>query len=67
MLREGGMDGVRGRSHWEEPPSIDDDVTVLKDYVASCLEKTAETIEDELHGDEFGCIWHGHNQECYFE
>ena len=55
MLREGGMDAVRGRSHWEEPPSMDDDVAVLKDYVATCLDKTTETIEDELEGDEFGC------------
>jgi hypothetical protein len=69
MLREGGMDALRGKTHWEAPPSLDDDVTVLKDYVTSCLDKTAEVIEDEAaNGDPFSCIWYGsETDECYFE
>mmetsp|Transcript_18268 Transcript_18268/g.50708 ORF Transcript_18268/g.50708 Transcript_18268/m.50708 type:complete len:227 (-) Transcript_18268:139-819(-) len=67
MLREGGASSVKDKT-WEEPPSMDDDVNILKDYVASCLEKTTETIEEDLLGDTFSCIWHGaETEECYFE
>jgi hypothetical protein len=56
---------------WEAPPSMDDDVAVLKDYVASCLEKTRETHEEaELGEDPFSCIWTGMDtdtEECYFQ
>lgn len=70
MLREGGIESLRGKSHWDAPPSLDDDVGVLKDYVSSCLEKTAQAIEDHMpSGDPFGCIWHDGTdaEECYFE
>jgi hypothetical protein len=70
MLREGGQEDLRTKTHWEEPPSMDDDVDVLKKFVASCLEKTAITHEEELPaGDPFSCIWHGSGdtEECYFE
>lgn len=68
MLREGGIESLRGKTHWEAPPSLDDDVTILKQYVSSCLEKTAETIDEEIQGDPFSCIWHGgETEECYFE
>lgn len=70
MLREGGMDPLRRKTHWEAPPSLDDDVDVLKNYVFSCLEKTAETLEDEMPaGDQFSCIWSGgaDTEECFFQ
>ena len=70
MLREGGKEDLRTKSHWEVPPSMDDDMDVLKEYVASCLEKTTETYEEEMpEGEPFGCIWHGggDTEECYFE
>lgn len=55
---------------WEAPPSMDDDVAVLKDYMASCLEKTRETYEEELDGDPFSCIWSEMDmdtEECHFQ
>mmetsp|Transcript_13570 Transcript_13570/g.38884 ORF Transcript_13570/g.38884 Transcript_13570/m.38884 type:complete len:413 (+) Transcript_13570:122-1360(+) len=53
---------------WEKPPSLDDDVAVLKDYVASCLEITAEHLDEAEEGSEFSCIWTGaETEECYFE
>ena len=69
MLREGGKDDLRTKSHWEAPPSTDDEIDVLKDFVASCLDKTTETYEDMLpEGEPFGCIWTGNaEEECYFE
>ena len=68
MLRESSAASAVGiRTTWDAPPSLDDDVTVLKQYVASCLERTTETVEEELQGDPFSCIWHGNTEECYFE
>jgi hypothetical protein len=67
MLRECGASPSLGIKEWSSPPSMGDDVRVLKDYVFSCLEKTAETVEDEMHGDPFSCIWHGVDEECYFQ
>jgi hypothetical protein len=67
MLRDGGIAALKSKS-WNEPPSQDDDFDVLKDYAAHCFERTEETIEEGLFGDEFGCIWHGlDTEECYFE
>lgn len=67
MLRDGGISSLQTKS-WNEPPSQDDDFDVLKEYANHCFERTEETIEDELFGDEFGCIWHGlDTEECYFE
>lgn len=68
MLRESGASTISPPKTWEEPPTIDSDVEVLKDYVSSCLEKTAEGFEeDESNGkDPFGCIWTG-GEECYFQ
>lgn len=69
MLRESSAASVIGvRTNWEgAPPSMDDDVHVLKQYVASCLERTKETVDEEFAGDPFSCIWHGDTEECYFE
>ena len=68
MLRESGATTVaRGRT-WDAPPSMDSDVNTLKEYVSSCLEKTTETVEDDLNGDPFSCIWTGsETEECYFQ
>jgi Cyclin D1 binding domain len=68
MLRESGASTVAPRPLWVEPPSMDADVKVLKEFVSSCLEKTAEAEEDELSGDSFSCIWSGMDaEECYFQ
>lgn len=68
MLRESNAAVAMGTKIWEAPPSMDDDVKVLKDYVTSCLEKTTETVEEDLEGDPFSCIWHGMDtEECYFQ
>lgn len=68
MLRESSAASAVGARVWKSPPTLDDDVQVLKDYVTSCLEKTAETVEDDLQGDEFSCIWHGMDAEtCCFQ
>jgi hypothetical protein len=69
MLRESsGASSVGTKRVWDGPPSMDDDVTVLKQYVHSCLDRTSETVDEELQGDAFSCIWHGMDtEECYFE
>ena len=68
MLRESSAAAAVGAKVWKTPPAMDADVTILKEYVTSCLEKTTETVEDELKGDEFSCIWHGMDtEECYFQ
>lgn len=69
MLRDSGASLSLGTKEWLSPPSLDDDVKVLKDYVSSCLEKTAQGVEEgEVHGDPFSCIWHAaETEECYFE
>jgi len=67
MLRNSGATSLKGKT-WEDPPTAEDDVGILKDFAAHCFELTSETIEEELSGDEFGCIWHGvDTEECYFE
>ena len=67
MLRE--AQGNVSTKEWKEPPSVNDDVQVLKDYVASCLQRTHEAHDEaDLSGDTFSCIWHGMDtEECYFE
>ena len=69
MLRESSAAKAIGvKKSWEAPPSLDDDVTILKEYVASCLERTSESVEEDLQGDPFSCIWHGMDtEECYFQ
>jgi hypothetical protein len=68
MLRESGASSSLGLKAWSAPPSLDEEVQVLKDYVSSCLERTTETVEDDLHGDPFSCIWHGvGTEERYFQ
>ncbi|KAG7339229.1 protein of unknown function DUF3506 containing protein [Nitzschia inconspicua] len=68
MLRESGATTVTTGKTWDQPPSMDDDVAVLKQFVASCLEKTTETVEEDLNGDPFSCIWTGsETEECYFQ
>ena len=65
MLRDGGVSVLKDKA-WNEPPTQDDDVTVWKDFAAHCFERTEEKIEEEMLGD-FGCIWHGVTEECYFQ
>jgi hypothetical protein len=66
MLRESSVASAVGAKIWQTPPSINADVNVLKEYVASCLEKTNDTIEEGLEGD--SCIWHGMDtEECCFQ
>lgn len=68
MLREIGAAAITPFKSWEEPPTLDSDVNVLKDYVSSCLEKTTESVEEEMGGDAFGCIWTGgETDESYFQ
>jgi hypothetical protein len=65
MLRSSSAASLSSQKTWEDPPSLNDDVSVLKNYVASCLDKTHETFEDEAHA---GCIWSGGDaEECYFQ
>lgn len=68
MLKESGATTVTTGKSWDQPPSMDADVKVLKEFVSSCLEKTAETVEEDLNGDPFSCIWTGaETEECYFQ
>lgn len=68
MLRDESSSSSSGLKQWDSPPSLDEDVKVLKDYVSSCLEKTVQQVEEDLQGDPFSCIWHGvETEECYFE
>ena len=66
MLRDGGVSALKSKA-WNAPPTPDDDVTVWKDYAASCFERTEEKIEEHMLGEDFGCIWHGDAEECYFQ
>lgn len=65
MLRDGGVSALKDKA-WNEPPTHDDDVTVWKDFATHCFERTEEKMEEEMLGD-FGCIWHGVTEECYFQ
>ena len=68
MMRESSAAGSAVGARWDAPPTLEDDVSVLKAYVSSCLERTSETVEEELQGDPFSCIWHGMDtEECYFQ
>ena len=67
MLRECGAASIAPAKSWTKPPTMDENVDVLKEYANSCLEKTTET-EDDLSGDPFSCIWTGGDtEECYFQ
>jgi Cyclin D1 binding domain len=66
MLRDGGVSSLKNKA-WNEPPTPDDDVSVWKDYATHCFERTEEKMEEDLLGEDFGCIWHGVTEECYFE
>ena len=67
MLRDGGASSLKSKT-WDQPPGVDDDTSTLKDFATHCLEKTEETIAEDLLGNEFGCIWHSADtEECYFE
>jgi len=67
MLRDGGVASLKDKS-WEAPPTLDDDINVWKVYATHCLERTEETFEEELSGNEFGCIWEEADaEECFFE
>ena len=66
MLRESGAADITPVKSWDKPPTLNSDVTVLKDYINSCLEKTTEN--EDLSGDSFSCIWtDGETEECYFQ
>lgn len=68
MLRETGVASIAPTKKFDKPPTIDANVSVLKEYIHSCLEKTTEAEEDELSGDPFSCIWTGDDtEECYFQ
>ena len=68
MLRESGATSIAPAKSWEKPPTLDSNVKVLKEYIHSCLEKTAESEDDSLSGDPFSCIWaDGETEECYFQ
>lgn len=68
MLRNAGPATLKDNAWSHAPPNQDEDLEVLKTYAAHCLQVTTETIEEDLHGDAFGCIWHGvDTEECYFE
>jgi hypothetical protein len=68
MLRESGAASIAPAKSWETPPHMDENVSVLKEYIHSCLEKTTETEENEFAGDAFSCIWTGDDtEECYFQ
>eukprot|EP00980_Cylindrotheca_fusiformis_P011863 scaffold2817_cov130-Cylindrotheca_fusiformis.AAC.18 len=68
MMRKSGSTSSFGLKTWSNPPSMNDEVEVLKEYVSSCLARTAETVEEDFHGDPFTCIWHGvDTEECYFQ
>mmetsp|Transcript_26777 Transcript_26777/g.39613 ORF Transcript_26777/g.39613 Transcript_26777/m.39613 type:complete len:378 (+) Transcript_26777:229-1362(+) len=67
MLRDCGVASLKDQS-WEAPPTLDDDINVWKAYATHCFERTEETIEEELSGNEYSCIWEGADaEECYFE
>jgi len=60
MLRE---------SKSERQPTIDDDLTTLKDHVTRCFDVTAAELDDELvegKDDPFSCIYHDEDT-CSFE
>ncbi|GAX19941.1 hypothetical protein FisN_1Lh588 [Fistulifera solaris] len=68
MLRESGIGPLRSRS-FDEPPSLNDDVDILKSFAARCMEVTQE-YEDDLSimdSPTLSCIWHDSSEECYFE
>mmetsp|Transcript_4733 Transcript_4733/g.13655 ORF Transcript_4733/g.13655 Transcript_4733/m.13655 type:complete len:428 (+) Transcript_4733:603-1886(+) len=68
MLRESGAASITPTRSWEKPPDVDSDVKVLKEYINSCLEKTAESEDDLLSGNPFSCIFvDGDTEECYFQ
>jgi len=68
MLRDGGELSLKKSAWSQSPPTMDEELDVLKQYATHCLEVTAESIEEDLQGDAFGCIWHGMDtEECYFE
>ena len=64
MLRDNGVSRVAER--FDQPPSLDADLQVQKDFVTRCLEATHEH-EDEFEGSASGCIWRDDEEECYFE
>jgi len=68
MLRESSSAAATRSKSWDFPPSIDEDVQVLKDFASTCLDLTSDDVEESLHGDPFSCIWHGvDTEECYFQ
>ena len=51
-------------------PGLDAHVKEQTDYVSRCLEVTKDNFLDEWNEgktDSFSGIWHGTEEECYFE
>lgn len=69
MLREGGATSLTAGIGMAAP-GLDAHVKEQTDYITRCLEVTKDTYWDEwVEGktDSFSGIWHGNEQECYFE
>lgn len=68
LLKDGGVSTLKEKTWGDERPSLDDDIATLKDYATHILELTTETIEEDLKGEPFGCIWNVEDsEECYFQ
>mmetsp|Transcript_3521 Transcript_3521/g.5456 ORF Transcript_3521/g.5456 Transcript_3521/m.5456 type:complete len:385 (-) Transcript_3521:182-1336(-) len=68
MLRNSGVHTLKEKGWGEKPPTVDDDIGVLKEYAHHIMEVTHSTMDDDLNGAEsLGCIWHSDEDECYFE
>ena len=69
MLREGGGTSLTAGIGMSVP-GLDAHVKDQTDYVTRCLEVTENTFWDERNEgktDSFSGIWHGNEEECYFE
>ncbi|KAK1740143.1 DUF3506 domain-containing protein [Skeletonema marinoi] len=69
MLREGGGTSLTAGLGMSVP-GLDAHVKDQTDYVNRCLEVTKDTFLDEWNEgktDSFSGIWHGNEEECYFE
>lgn len=51
-----------------EPPALNADVDILKEFAMRCMDVTETAIEEEPDSDQYSCIWHSENtEECHFE
>mmetsp|Transcript_15521 Transcript_15521/g.21916 ORF Transcript_15521/g.21916 Transcript_15521/m.21916 type:complete len:466 (+) Transcript_15521:178-1575(+) len=59
-----------GEKSWgDSPPTVNDDVHVLKDYAHYLLQTTRDVIDEEYNGlEDHGCIYHDDDmEECAFQ